>query len=315
MHVMFDALVIGGGPAGLSAAIYLARACRSVAVVDCRVPGRSDWAQVNQNYLGFPDGISIVALCDRGRRQARRFGAQFIDAEVLEVTRDEHGFTVHSADRSFRGRAVILATGVTDRWVEFPGYEAYIGRSMHWCIVCDGFEMQGQRVAVVGNDDHAAALAVQMLGYTARVSLITNSDRAALSPTSVEILRERRIPLTTGRIVGARSRQPGYLQAIVLEGGEEIAVDHLFNAQGAEPNSRLALGLGAELSSEGYIRVDTEARTNVPGLFAAGDVTRLFSHQVLTAAHEGATAAAALDYTLYEQDTAAARTGCRPDEG
>lgn len=310
---MFDALVIGGGPAGLSAAISLARACRSVAVLDRGAPGRSDWGQVNQNYLGFPDGISIVDLCERGRRQAERFGARFFDAGVTDLQRTDRGFIAHASDSSFEGRAAILATGVTDRWVTFPGYEAYIGRSMHWCIVCDGFEMQGQQVVVVGADDHAAELAVQLLGFTSQVCLLTNTERDAMSDRSLDLLRQHRIQLKRGHIVGATQRSPGYLASLIIAGDDEVAVDHLFSAQGAEPNSRLAERLGAELSSAGYIRVDTEARTSVPGLFAAGDVTRLFSHQVLTAAHEGSTAAAALDFTLYEQDISAARSGCRPD--
>jgi thioredoxin reductase (NADPH) len=311
---MFDALVIGSGPAGLSAAIYLARACRSVAVLDCGIPGRSDWGQTNRNYLGFPDGVSIVELCERGRRQAEGFGARFFDAEVIGLSRDRDQFVARTEEREFRAWAVVLATGVTDRWLDFPGYEACIGRSMHWCIVCDGFEMQGQRVLVVGVDEHAAELAIQMLGFTTQVSLLTNGAEPELSPESLAALDERGIPLIRGRITGARSRSHGYLETVVLETGEEIAVDHLFSAQGATPNSKLAAELGAELSSEGYIRVDTEARTSVPGLFAAGDVTRLFSHQVLTAAHEGATAASALDYLLYERDPAAQRAGCRPNE-
>ena len=307
-----DALVIGGGPAGLSAAIYLARACRTVAVFDCGRPGRSDWAQINHNYLGFPDGISIVELCERGRRQAERFGVRFHDAEVHVLAAEDDGFRATGPDMSLGGRAVVLATGVSDRWPTFPGYEEFIGRSLHWCIVCDGFEMQGQRVIVAGNDASAAELALQMRGFAASVTLVTNSVTHDIPDAAARELAKADIAVVQDRIAGARARDKGVIERVVLESGYELPVDHLFNARGATPNSGLARSVGVALSPDGYIAVDTEAKTNVPGVYAAGDVTRLFSHQVLTAAHEGATAACALDYFLYEQDRFASRAGALP---
>lgn len=299
----YDALVIGGGPAGLSAAVYLARARRSVAVFDCRRPGRSDWGQQNYNYLGFPEGISVLELSDSGRKQAERFGARIYDTEVALLTQGEDGFEVSTREGAFHGRAVVIATGVTDRWVEFPGYDEYIGRTMHWCITCDGYEMQEQRVVVVGNDEHAAEMAIQMLGYDpAQVTLLTNSGALGLKPETVQALHDRAIRLVVGRIADARAREKGCFEALLLEGGDEIELDHLFSAQGADPNSALARSLGVELSEHGHIKVDTEAHTSVPGVYAAGDVTRLFSHQVVTAAHEGGTAATALNYRLFRQD-------------
>jgi thioredoxin reductase (NADPH) len=106
----------------------------------------------------------------------------------------------------------------------------------------------------------------------------------------------------TGEIATARAHEPGYFEAVVLVGGEVIELDHLFSEQGAEPNVALAQALGMALTDEGYIKVDTEARTSIPYIYAAGDVTRLFSHQVVTAAHEGATAATTLAWDLFEQD-------------
>ena len=305
----YDALVIGGGPAGLSAAIYLGRACRRVAVFDCGRPGRSDWAQVNHNFLGFPEGISIVELCDRGRAQAERFGATFFEAEVHGLARADGGFVATAPGRSIHGRAVVLATGVQDRWPVFPGYEAFIGRSMHWCIVCDGYEMCNQRVVIAGHDEEAAELAVQMLGFAGQVMLVTNSDVHKIPDELIEELSCCGIPFIQDRIAGARAKETGTFETLLLASGEELAVDHLFSAQGAVPNSGLATGLGVALTEDGYITVDTEAKTSVPGVYAAGDVTRLFSHQVLTAAHEGATAACALDFFLYKQYPTAPRAG------
>jgi thioredoxin reductase (NADPH) len=311
----YDGIIVGGGPAGLAAAIALGRACRSVALFEDQHPGRSDWGQVNHNYLGFPDGISIVDLGMRGRQQAERFGVRIYDAVVASVAQDPHGFRVTAAGTTYHGRQLILATGVTDKWVQFPDCEQFIGRTMHWCITCDGYEMRDQRVLVVGNDEEAAELAMQMLGFAPRaVTLLTNDPAIGLPPEAVQALHDCGIRLVVDRIIEARAASEGCFEAVRLEGGEELDLDHLFSAQGAEPNTALARSLGIELTSGGYIKVDTEARTSVDGVYAAGDVTRLFSHQVVTAAHEGATAASALTHALYQQDRDGFRTRHAPGE-
>jgi thioredoxin reductase (NADPH) len=295
----YDAVIIGGGPAGLTAAIYLARSLRSVAVVDCDRPARSDWVQVNHNYLGFPDGISIVDLGKRGRAQAEQYGARFYETEATSISRLDGEFEVTAGQHKLCGRAVILATGVTDNWVEFPGYEEFIGRSMHWCIVCDGYEMQGQRVLVVGDDEHAAQVAMQMVRFTNDVSLLVRMEAPEMDQRLRQALSARGIRVMSGEIATARAREPGVFAAVVLAGREEIEVDHLFSEQGARPNVALAESMGIDLTDDGYIRVDTEGRTSMAAIYAAGDVTRLFSHQVVTAAHEGATAATSLAYDLF----------------
>ncbi|MDP9364538.1 MAG: NAD(P)/FAD-dependent oxidoreductase [Chloroflexota bacterium] len=308
---LYDALVVGGGPAGLSAAVYLARWCRSVAVVNCDRPGRSDWPQVNHNYLGFPDGIAARDLVARGRAQAESYGARFYDAEVAYVSQPDENdiFKAEAPDLTLRARAVLLAPGVRDRWVEFPGHEAFIGHTIHWCIVCDGYEMRGRRVLVAGNDEHTAETAIQMLRFTDQVTVVTNDGSLGVPPDVVERLDEHRVRLIVGRIAGATARpdEPGMLASVRLENGDEIPTDDLFSVQGSEPNTALARALGVALGADGSIQVDTEGKTSVPGIFAAGDATRLFSHQIVTAAHEGATAANALNYYLFERDEEAFR--------
>jgi len=298
---LVDAVVIGGGPAGFSAAINLARARWTVALVERARPGRSDWGQINQNYFGFPDGVSIVELGKRGRQQAERFGVRVIDGEVRSVTIDGERFNIVSDKASLRSRGLVIATGVEDRWVDFPGYEQFIGRSMHWCIDCDGYEMANQRVLVVGNDEEAAEMAMQLLRFAKTVSLLTNEGVIGIADALVKELSDSGISLLVGRIVSATSTKRGYFRTVVLEDNSVIELDHLFSAQGATPNTALARAIGVELNNDGYIKVDTEAHTNLPGVVAAGDVTRLFSHQVATAVHEGATAAGSLSYYLFQQ--------------
>lgn len=297
-----DCAIVGGGPAGVAAAINLARACRSVVVIDCADEGRSDSAQRNFNYPGFPDGITAVELSALGRRQAERFGARFIPGEVHRVTGSAPRFRLDWGEGSLWARTILLATGVRDRWPEFPDFRQYVGRTMHWCLYCDGYEMQRQRVMVVGNDADAAELAIQFLRFTDDVTFVTNHGSLGLPETTVNRLASRGIPLVVGVLTAARAKERGVFDAIIVDEAREIPLDHLFSHQGADPNTELARALGVDLDEHGYVQVDLHARTSLPGVYAAGDVTRRFSHQVATAVHEGTTAATAVDHDLFEQE-------------
>jgi len=308
----FDAVIIGGGPAGLAAAVNLARALRSVLVCDRPQPGRSDYPQVNHNYLGFPEGVPARELRARGTAQAKRYGAQVCDSEVMAIRRTSDGFTLEGTDgERYRARGVILATGVRDNWARFPGFEAFIGRSLHWCIVCDGYEMRGKRGVVAGNDDEAATMAVQLRRFTPDVTLVTNDGALGLRPEAADRLARRELPVVIGRIACGQARvgEPGMLESLRLEDGRELPTEHLFSHQGATPQTALARSLGVALSGGGYINVDTEQRTNEPFVYAAGDCTRLLAHQIVTAAHEGATAAQTLNYDLFHEDELRDETG------
>jgi thioredoxin reductase (NADPH) len=310
----FDAAIVGGGPAGLAAAINLARALRSVLVFDRPHPGRSDYPQVNHNYLGFPEGVPARELRERGTAQARRYGAQFCDSEVVAIRRAGDGFALEaSGGERCRVRGVILATGVRDHWTRFPGFETFVGRSLHWCIVCDGFEMRGKQVVVAGNDDEAATMAVQMHRFTPDVTLVTNDGALGLTPLAFDRLARRELPVVIGRIASGRARDgaPGMLESLRLEDGRELPAQHLFSHQGAAPQTALARSLGVELSGGGYVTVDTEQRTSAPFVYAAGDCTRLLAHQIVTAAHEGATAAQTLNYDLFVADELAGDAAAR----
>src|SRR5690348_8967120 len=141
---MYDCLVIGGGPAGLSAAVYMGRFLRRTLVLDAG-EGRSSFEQVNENYLGFPDGVKVRELRALGQKQAERFGVEFVDCRVERLTRIDDGrhFRAHSTAGAFDGRTVILCTGVCDIWPDLPNVLDYVGRNLFWCITCDGFRANG----------------------------------------------------------------------------------------------------------------------------------------------------------------------------
>jgi thioredoxin reductase (NADPH) len=303
MSKVYDCIIIGGGPAGLSAALYLGRLRRSALVIDDQ-EGRSTWHQVNRNYLGFPDGIHATALRELGRSQAHSYGIEFQDGRATGLSMAGEGrerrFTVTVRSGQYTGRTLILATGVTDHFPEFEGSEACIGRSIFWCIICDGYEAANKRIVVLGDSDRAAALALQLLVFTSEVTLVAGSTGWQFSEERLRSLRERGVELLATECVSFNCAVEGELRSLSLATGEEVQLDMLFVDQHIEPNTQLAKKLGIHTDEHGFVRTDAEQCTNVDGVFGAGDVTKLYNHQVTSAVHEGGMAAAAANYYLYE---------------
>jgi thioredoxin reductase (NADPH) len=299
---LYDCIIIGGGPAGLSAAIYMARFNRTVLVVDSGHGGRWHTHEVNENYLGFPDGIHTMELRAHGVRQAEKFGTKFAVDEIKSIKKFPQGFSLRGA-RQYRGRTVILATGVVDYFPAFKHEPDYLGRSLFWCITCDGYKTGGKRVVVLGNNDDAACTAMQLKIYHPELSFVTNDPerKLKLSRKWVGRLKRSRIPIYKGSVVKAVGRR-GYFKKVVLDSGEAIPTDFVFSVQPARPHTGLAKQLGVKLSRDHFVNTDLEQRTNVARFYAAGDVTRNFAHQIASAVHEGSMAAQAANYDLYERD-------------
>ena len=333
-----DCLVIGGGPAGLAAAVQLARLRRSCVVVDDDA-GRSLWSQITRNHLGFPDGISAADLRLLGQRQAVTYGADLRGGQVvglrrepnadgfraMVVPRDEPGTSEAEAalpgleanrrrerrlgavigERSsrrtitIRARTVILATGVVDAFPAFEGRDACIGVSLFWCIVCDGFEAIDRSVAVVGDDEDAIATALGLLHFTDRVTLVTGRRRSRAPGSRLRALERRGIEVHRSPVREYRHER-GAIELLRLERGIEVPCEMVFVSTPKRPRAELARRLRARVDEAGYLVVDEAGRTSVAGLFAAGDVTAGHSHQLTTAAHLGATAATAVNFDLYD---------------
>jgi thioredoxin reductase (NADPH) len=293
-----DAIIVGAGPAGLSAAIYMARYDRSCVVFDAG-HGRSTHHQMNHNDLGFPGGVPAVKLRELGRAQLAEYPQ--IDWEhhkVVDCKRDGDEFVAEGQFGSVRARVVIICTGVLDHYPHFHGWEQYVGHSMFWCITCDGYSSKGKNILVIGHTNGAAGEAVQLSRFSNRLTVLTNSHvneiddkyQARLEKFGIEVIHDK-----IERAIGTE----GQFEAVLTEEGRHIPLDALFCTQGATPEVQLAVDLGVKLYENGYIDTDIEQKTNVPGVYAAGDVTRIHSHQVTTAVHEGATAASAANYYLY----------------
>ena len=295
---IYDTVILGGGPAGLSAAVYMGRYLRSVVVVDAG-HGRASGHQINENYLGFPKGVKVRRLRELGRQQAARFAVEFYDCSVTRITKTDTYFVIEcSNDLELRGKQLIVATGVSDIWPAFPHVERYIGKSLFWCITCDGYKMQDREVLLLGNTDDAAITGLQFLRFTNKLTMLVHPSRNTICPEQLDDLRRNKVRIIESEITQVKGAN-GMIKAVQLANGEVLKPEFLFSLYGKIPNSQLVAGLGVMLNKEGYIDVDANQQTNVAGVFAAGDVTGIHAHQIACAVHEGAMAASAANYALY----------------
>lgn len=292
-----EVLVIGAGPAGLTAATYLGRFRRRTLVVDAGEP-RACWIPVSHNMPGFPAGIGGSDILKRMREQAEEYGAVIRSGRIDALTRDGDGFVAHLGGRALRARAVLLATGVVDHHPDLPGVERAVQRSLvRVCPICDGYEATGKTVAVIGHSDKGAREAAFMRTYSDRVTLIHIGPPDALS-------RRDELERLGVELIFAP------LEAVAIEqdrvtaltwGGQTRAFDLVYSALGTSPNAELAQGLGARLAGDGRLEVDLHQATSVPGLYAAGDVVRGLN-QIAVATAEAAVAATDIHNRLRQAD-------------
>ncbi|QFU30835.1 NAD(P)/FAD-dependent oxidoreductase [Brevundimonas sp. Bb-A] len=281
-----EVLIIGAGPAGLTAATYLGRFRRRTLVIDAGEP-RACWIPLSHNMPGFPSGVSGADILKRMREQAEEFGAVIQAGRVETLTGAGDGFVARIGGRSMPARAVLLATGVVDHHPDLPGVERAVQRSLvRICPICDGYEATDKAVAVIGQDDKGAREAAFLRTYSDRVTLIHIGPPDAL--TQGDELRRLGVELIAAP-----------LESVVLEqdrvtalgwGGRTRAFDLVYSALGVSPNAELAQGLGARLAADGRLEVDLHQATSLPGLYAAGDVVRGLN-QIAVATAEAAVAA------------------------
>ncbi|MAW98825.1 MAG: thioredoxin reductase [Sphingomonas sp.] len=269
---MSDCIIIGAGPAGLTAAIYLARFHLSIRLFDC---GSSRAALIprTHNHAGFPGGITGTELLARMRRQAADFGAERIEGEVGRIVPLEDGdFTVHLDAEEYRARSVLLATGVVNHRPPMPDAlhdEALRRGLLRYCPVCDGYEVTDKRVGVVGTGDHGMREALFVRGFTGDVTLIAPAGDHALSDACIAELDSAGIARVAGPCSGWRIEG----ERIVLDtAAGRMTFDSIYPALGSTIRSQLAVAAGARASEQGCLEVDSHQRTSIPGLYAAGDV-------------------------------------------
>lgn len=281
---MYDVIIVGKGPAGISAALYTTRANLKTLIIG-RDFGALEKAHKIENYFGFAEAVDAKQLVENSIANAVRLGAEVVDDEVLDLD-VEDGFSLTTVKGKYAARSVILATGRQRKRVNIKGLQDFEGKGVSYCAVCDGFFFRGKTLGVVGNSDYALHEVEQLLNFTDNITLFTNGEK-------LEARREPPCKVESGKI--AKIIGENKVEGIELENEAVVKVDGIFVAVGVAGSADFARKLGVEVNN-GAIVTDRDGRTAVEGLFSAGDCVGDFL-QVSTAVGQGALAArSAIEY-------------------
>jgi thioredoxin reductase (NADPH) len=300
-------IILGSGPAGLTAAIYTARAdLKPLVIAGRQAGGQLMLTSEVENFPGFPDGIMGPELMDRMRQQAERFGAEFVDEDATSVDFRGSPLAVMTEDARYETRSVIVATGASARWLGLPSEARLMGRGVSACATCDGFFFRGKDVAVVGGGDTAVEEAIFLTKFAKTVTIIHRrhelrasrimQDRALHHP-KIRFIWESAVC----EVLGVDHVNGVVVENLLTKGRSEVPVDGVFVAIGYTPNTGIFEGQ-LELDEKGYLIRQEGSRTNVPGVFVAGDVEDFRYRQAITAAGDGCRAA--LDAEVYVEGVA-----------
>ncbi len=297
----YDAAIVGGGPAGLTAAIYLARFKRGVILFD-RDGSRAKLIPRSNNHAGFPDGIAGPELLARMTEQARKFGAEIRTGDVTGIAAEGEDWRLTGEGIDIAARAVILATGVDNLCFDMPTpaehQAALDAGKLRYCPVCDGFEASGKRIAVIGAETHGVAEALFLRTYSDSVALFTMIENELHEKDRSDLVKAG-IPWDPRPV--ARYDFTGDAVTLHFAGGDRVEVDTVYPALGSTPNSALFEQLALLTDAEGCTPVDAHQRLGLAGLYAAGDIVAGLD-QISVAMGQAAVAATALHNDLRERD-------------
>lgn len=301
---MYDVIILGGGPAGLTAAIYTGRAWLKTLILESAVVGgNAAIADIIDNYPGFPFGILGGELMENFRKQAERFGAEIRIEEVIEIADAPEGKKVITTEGEYMTRTVIIATGAERRELGVEGEQEFLGRGVSYCATCDGAFFRNYPVAVVGGGESAVKEALYLADIASKVYLIHRREEYRASPDSVDKMRkndkiEPRLNRVIKKIEGDTIMRRIILQD-VQDGTEEVLeVEGLFISIGLVAATEFINGLIN--TEDGYIVTDDYMQTSLPGIFAAGDIRSKRTRQIATAVGDGAMAGMAVTEYLKE---------------
>ncbi|HEX6251755.1 MAG TPA: NAD(P)/FAD-dependent oxidoreductase [Gemmatimonadaceae bacterium] len=292
---VFEVAIVGGGPAGLSAGVWLGRYLRRVVLIDAGDPRNWETRGIN-GFLGHRS-VTPAELRGRGRDDCREFGVQLVDDEVQRVARDGEGFRLQLAGGgSATAQRLLLAFGLRDVWPDIPGLERCYGETVHVCPDCDGYEARDRKTLVIGTGRKAVGMALALHTWTHEIVICTNGDPADMDGELCSKLDSLGIPLIEAAIRGMRSSE-GEVQTAELENGMHLDCERVFFSIGQFPADDLGTQLGCARDEHGQIEVDHKGATSVEHVYAAGDITP--GPQLATvAAASGAVAALAIHRSL-----------------
>ncbi|MEJ2560442.1 MAG: thioredoxin-disulfide reductase [Anaerolineae bacterium] len=291
-----NVIIIGSGPAGLTAAIYAARAnLKPLVFTGNEIGGQVSITNEVENYPGFPEGLTGPELVEKFQKQAERFGTRIEYAEVTEVDFEVQPFRVKTYDNEYQAKAIVIATGASPRKLGVPGEAEFTGRGVSYCATCDGFFFRDREIAVVGGGDSALEEGVFLTKFASRVQIIHRRDELRAGHTLQErAKRNQKIEFVWDTVV-TEINGNGAVESIEVKNvktGEAstLKTDGVFIYIGHYPNSRLFKDK-LEMDEHGYLITDRNTRTSVPGVFAAGEIADPVFRQVVSSAGEGCKAA------------------------
>jgi len=305
-----DVIVIGSGPAGFTAGLYTARANLNPLLIT----GNDYGGQVSityevENYPGFPESLSGPELVEKMKAQAEKFGTRVEFDYVNEIVVDQHPFVVRtSLGKEYTTKSIILATGARPRYLEIPGEKQFTGKGVSYCATCDGFFFRGKEVIVVGGGDSAAEEAIFLTRYASRVRLVHRRDKLRASKILQErVFKNEKIEFVWNtavtEVLGAEGKVNAIKTKNVLTGeAAQLDTDGVFIFVGHLPNNELLKGK-FELDEDGHLITDRFTRTNIPGVFAGGEIMDKVFKQVATSVGQGCAAAMQTTKFLEEFET------------
>lgn len=306
MDKNFDVVIAGSGPAGLTAAIYSARSdLKSLVVAGVDVGGQLIWTTDVEDYPGFPDGIQGPELMERMKKQAERLGAKFTSGDIKKIDFDSRPFKIDTEEGEFSGKSLIIATGASATWLGLESEQRLRGKGVSACAVCDGAFFRDKKLIVVGGGDTALREAIFLTKFSPKVSVVHRRDELrafkalqerAFANKAIEFIwdSELREVLGENKVEGVKIFNRKTKKETTLDvGGVFIAIGH-------KPNTEF-LGGKVDLDEKGYVKLKENNKTNVEGVFAAGDIHDWHYQQAVTAAGAGCIAALDAEEFLEEQ--------------
>ena len=295
--MIYDLIIVGSGAAGLSAGIYAGRYRLKTLIIGEKFGGETAIAGKVENYPGLKS-VDGYGLMKRMKEQAESFGAEIIDAKITKIEKRDNFFIAQAGGNLYQSKTIIFAVGAERRYLNLPNEKELTGRGVHYCATCDGPVYTGKTIAIVGGGDNAVKGAILAAEYANKIFMLVMEKEIIAEPINYEQLKklgnkvEILFETQAKEIVGVDK-----LEKLILtkpyKNSDELVVDGLFIEIGYVPGAELAEPLGVELDEHGYVKVDNMMKTNVPGVFAAGDATHYFGRfkQIITAAAMGAVAA------------------------
>ncbi len=295
---MYDVMIIGGGPAGLSAAMVLGRCRRKVIIFDTGKP-RNRWSESMNGFI-TRDGINPREFLEIARQELPEYGIEVHKVEIKCIELDDDGFrATDEHGKTYQSRKLLLATGLKDKVPQIPGIDELYGKSVHHCPYCDGWESQDKPLAVYGKFRHGFGLALALKTWSTDVMLFTDGTNKLTGP-QVSQLQRNGIKINLKKIKELKGKD-GQLQEIILADDSAEKREAMFFSTGTEQQSSLGQMLGCEFTSKGVVKTRRLQTTNIKGLFVAGDSARDVQ-LVIVAAAEGTKAAVAINMELQEEE-------------